>query len=200
MFNQPTPSERAGRVALATLLLAIVGVAGYRWGARSQGDGSAALQGGDTGSALGSNPLVDVKGAVKRPGVYSLAAGSRIVDALKAAGGQKTDADLDSIDLAAKVIDGEQVVVPQKNSDAGSSQPVEGNLLSAKEKMTSGTISLNTSKLEDLEKLPGVGPATAQKIIDWRNGHGSFSNIDQLKEVGGIGDKKLSKIAPFVRL
>ena len=155
--------------------------------------------------------VVHVAGCVKHPRVYTLRPGSRIVDAIHAAGGPTRDANLNAINLAAKVRDGERIAVPSKRATpppaisfsstspsgrrAGGAAP-SGKLTSPEQ----GTVNINTAGLDELQRLPGVGPVTAQRIIDYRNQIGSFTSVEQLDGVKGIGPKKLEKMRPFVTL
>ena len=137
--------------------------------------------------------VVDVAGAVRRPGVYELEAGARVLDAVRRAGGAKRGANLAAINLAARLADGQQIVVPGRVAPVGSPAPVgaaEG---------PSAPISLGTATLEQLETLDGVGPATAQKIVAYRTQHGGFRSIDDLANVPGIGPKKLAAMRPHVQ-
>jgi competence protein ComEA len=120
--------------------------------------------------------VVHVAGAVRRPGVYRLPAGSRVTDAVRRAGGF-AGASRDAINLAARLSDGQQVVVPGPGTPAASSVP--GG--------ESGPISLGSATVEQLDQIDGIGPVTAQKIIEFRQQHGGLSSIDQLDEVDGIG-------------
>jgi competence protein ComEA len=133
--------------------------------------------------------VVDVAGAVRRPGLYHLAAGTRIADAVAAAGGATTKADVTLVNLAAPLADGEQVLVPARGA-AGSAA---GGAPSA-----TAPLDLNTASAEQLDALPGVGPATAQKIIDYRQAHGPFRSIDELEAVPGIGPSKLAQLKGLV--
>ncbi|MFL6154625.1 MAG: helix-hairpin-helix domain-containing protein [Marmoricola sp.] len=136
--------------------------------------------------------VVDVAGKVRHPGVATLPAGSRVIDAIRHAGGTRRGVDLTGLNLARVLTDGEQVLVGEQAAGgaAASSGPVADGAL----------VNLNTAGLEQLDGLPGVGPVTAQKILDWRTGHGSFTSVDDLLEVPGIGDKTLADIAPHVTL
>src|SRR5579863_4220845 len=122
--------------------------------------------------------VVDVAGAVRRPGLYHLAAGTRIADAVAAAGGASAKADVTLVNLAAPLADGEQVLVPARGAagatGSGTPSPI-------------APLDLNTANAEQLDALPGVGPATAQRIIDYRQEHGPFRNVDELEGVPGIG-------------
>ncbi|MET1059826.1 MAG: ComEA family DNA-binding protein [Nocardioides sp.] len=145
-----------------------------------------------TGTAA-AEVVVDVAGKVRRPGIVVLRPGARVVDALDAAGGARRGADLAGLNLARLLVDGEQIVVgvpPPPGpaaSAAGSPGPVPGAL-----------VNLNTASLAELDELPGVGPVTAQAIVDWRTGNGGFRSVDQLLDVDGIGEKTLADLAPLV--
>lgn len=132
--------------------------------------------------------VVDVTGKVRRPGVYRLRAGARVQDALRRAGGVAPGADLTSVNRAAKVADGQQIVVPA-GTTAAAGTPAGGTA-------PAGPISLNAATPEQLDGLDGVGPATAQKIIAWRTANGGFSSVDDLAQVPGIGPKRLEALRP----
>jgi competence protein ComEA len=138
-----------------------------------------------------SRVVVHVVGAVRRPGLYRLAHGSRIADAVARAGGANVKADLAQVNLAAPLADGEQVVVPRRGAPvtaAGGTAPGT----------PAGPVQLSTATLEQLDTLPGVGPATAQKILDYREKHGAFSSVDGLDAVPGIGPKRLEQLRDLV--
>ena len=154
--------------------------------------------------------LVDVRGAVARPGLYDLPEDARILDAIEAAGGLLNSADTTLLNLAQKVKDGEQIVVPCKadaecledgttlalpNSDATQEPFVEdpGGTTSSGE-----LINVNTASLEELDTLPGIGPSTAQKIIDYRTNNGDFYVVEDLLNVSGIGEKTLADIRDLI--
>jgi competence protein ComEA len=137
--------------------------------------------------------LVHVVGAVRKPGLYRLADGSRIDDAIKAAGGAKAKADLQLINLAAPVADGQQVMVPVRGRAVAAGAP-------AGSPAAGGHVHLNTATLEELDTLPGVGPVTAQKILDYRNEHGAFKSVDELDAVPGIGPARLAELKKVVDL
>ena len=145
--------------------------------------------------------LVHVVGQVRHPGVVRLPAGSRVEQALEAAGGATSTADLVRVNLARPVVDGEQIVVPKPG------QPIEGAAGVFGGPGTSGgvatrapVVNLNTADLTELDGLPGVGPVLAQRILDWRSQNGRFSTVDELGEVSGIGDKVLEHLRPLVRV
>jgi competence protein ComEA len=152
--------------------------------------------------------LVHVVGQVRRPGVVRLAPGARVLDAVKAAGGATPSADLDRLNLARLVADGEQIVVPKPGESiltggapgAGGTGVGSGGQGSPGLGSAGGLIDLNTADATALDSLPGVGPVLAQRILDWRAQHGRFSSVDELGEVTGIGDKILSQIRPKVRV
>ncbi len=148
-------------------------------------------QAGVTG--LPSSRVVDVVGAVRRPGLYRLSQGSRIADALTRAGGATGKAELAQVNLAAPLADGEQVVVPRRGAPG---QPAGGGPASPGAPAT--PVQLSTATLEQLDTLPGVGPATAQKILDYRQKHGAFSSVDELDAVPGIGPKRLEQLRDLV--
>jgi competence protein ComEA len=139
--------------------------------------------------------VVHVVGAVRRPGLYELAEGSRIDEAIKKAGGPKPKAALELVNLAAPIADGQQILVPARENvmDAPFAPDPAQNLPAAK-------VHLNTATLEQLDALPGVGPVTAQKILDYRTEHGSFQSIDELDAVSGIGPARLEQLKPLVEL
>ncbi len=140
-------------------------------------------------SAAPSAVLVQVSGAVRRPGVISLPSGARALDAVAAAGGLTASADAAAVNLAARVVDGEQLVVPTKAAAGPQSSPAA----------TGAPVSLNSATEQQLESLPRVGPAMAARIIAWRTAHGGFSSVEDLKKVSGIGDKTYADLAPLVQ-
>lgn len=151
-----------------------------------------------TPSAASGDVVVDVAGRVRRPGLYHLPAGSRIDDALTAAGGARRGVDLTALNLAALLADGQQIVVgphAQVVGAAPATPPGDGE-----SDVSTAPVSLNTATLEQLETLPRIGPVTAQKILDYRAAHGNFTAIDQLKDVSGIGDVTFAGLAPLVTL
>lgn len=230
MLHHLSPRERFGYVLLAVLIVGAawtVGVKSLKAAPPVMVQNGAApaspLPSPEPSPTLGSLParsseaVVHVAGAVKRPGVFHLAASARVEDAVKAAGGPLADADLDSVNLAAKVQDGTQVYLRKK----GTTEPLPAAMpdayaggeavrapqadapsraSSAKRDPSPKSISLNTASSAQLQQLPGVGPSTAQKILDYRHAHGGFTSVDELMAVKGIGPKKLQKMRPFLRL
>jgi competence protein ComEA len=139
--------------------------------------------------------VIDVAGAVRRPGLYRLRSGSRIDDAIAAAGGATAKAQVDTVNLAAPVADGEQVVVPGRGVAgalaAAAGAPAAGSSPSA-------PLDLNSATLEQLENLPGIGPVTAQKILDYRQQHGAFHAVAELQGVPGIGPAHMAQLKGLV--
>ena len=138
--------------------------------------------------------VVHVVGAVRRPGLYRLRDGSRIADALARAGGATRRADVAAINLAAPVADGAQVVVPRRDAVGGGG----GAAGSAAGPAGAGPVSLSTATLEQLDALPGVGPVTAQKILDYRDARGAFRSVVALEGVPGIGPAGLERLGKVV--
>ena len=145
--------------------------------------------------------IVDVRGAVNKPGVYTLTVGSRVQDALTAAGDVLGNADTRALNLARKLNDGEQIYVPLVG-EATIAPPTAAAKSSAARTPTAplGKININTATLEQLDTLPGIGPAIAQRIIDYRTQNGDFKKIDDLKNVRGIGDVMFDQIKDLVTL
>jgi competence protein ComEA len=143
--------------------------------------------------------VVHVLGRVKRPGVYELPDGSRVIDAIGAAGGFAPDADQSGLNLAQELADGTQVLVPKPGEAAagagagaaagGGAGPGSASGAGGAASASGGTVDLNTATLEQLETLPRIGPSLAQRILDWRTQNGRFASVDDLKNVSGIGDK-----------
>ena len=142
----------------------------------------------------GSRVYVHVTGAVRRPGVYRLPRWARLDLAVVRAGGATPAADLAGVNLAAKISDGQQVIVPRRGTSG--SAPVGADVAG----IGGAPISLNTATVDQLDELEGVGPATAQKILDWRNQHGGFSSVDDLKQISGIGPKRFESLKDKVRM
>ncbi len=138
---------------------------------------------------------VDVKGAVKSPGIYDLPVGSRVHDAVQKAGGLTEEADSKSLNLAQKVSDEALVYVPTKGEEAASQQAASGTTpSSSKEKK----VNLNKASLEELKQVKGLGGKRAQDIIDHRETNGKFKSVDELKKVSGIGAKTIEKLKDYV--
>lgn len=180
-------------VAAGLLVLALV-VVGLRHLRSSR---SAALVVAPVRAAPSARPriaagvVVDVEGAVRHPGLVRLPAGSRIADAVTRAGGPTRLADRSGVNFAAPVSDGQQVLVPRRGS-AGALPAASGTVAA------SGPVSLSSATVEQLDALPGVGPVTAQKIIDYRTEHGAFHSVDELDAIPGIGPARLADLRGLV--
>jgi competence protein ComEA len=148
-----------------------------------------------TGEAETSKLVVHVVGAVRRPGLYRLREGSRIADVLARAGGATRRADLTVVNLAAPLSDGVQVVVPRRlPAAAAAAAPAAGSSAAVPQ----GPVHLNTATLEQLDALPGIGPVTAQKILDYRQQNGGFASVDELDAVPGIGPARMEQLREVV--
>ncbi|MWC00102.1 ComEA family DNA-binding protein [Agromyces seonyuensis] len=197
------PARRIGLGAAIVLVVLAVGVSAW-WSATSSGGGAHGTVtvgvASDEPVALAAEPplLVHVLGAVARPGLVELAAGSRAVDAIAAAGGLAADADPAGVNLARPVTDGEQLRVPKvgevvEASGAGGGAAAGGGA-------GDGLVHLNTADVAALDTLPRIGLALAQRIIDYREANGPFASVDQLGDVAGIGDAILSGLDGLVAL
>lgn len=142
---------------------------------------------------------VHVAGAVRNPGVYRLKGGSRVEQAVRSAGGATRSAFLDGLNLAGKLEDGRQIVVPRRGAGGVATAPAAG-AVAAVPGAPEAPVDLNTATLEVLDTLDGVGPATAQKILDYREEHGGFGSVEELGQVSGIGDKRLATLKERVRV
>ena len=138
------------------------------------------------GKAPATDVYVDVVGAVRRPGLYRLREGSRVAEALARAGGVTAKAELELVNRAALIADGEQIVVPRRGAAVAAAGGGGGG--------TAGPVHLNSATLDQLDALSGVGPVTAQKIIDYREQHGGFRSVDELDAGGGIGPARLEQL------
>ncbi|RST21266.1 ComEA family DNA-binding protein [Streptomyces sp. WAC04770] len=145
--------------------------------------------------------VVDVAGKVHRPGVQRLPAGSRVADALRAAGGVRAGADVTGLNRARVLMDGEQVRVglPQAPADRAASGATGGAAGASGPSGPAAPLSLSTATKEQLETLPGVGPVLAQHIIDHRTESGGFRSVDELRQVSGIGDRRFADLRPLVQ-
>jgi len=173
-------------VAVALLLVGARAIRGEEaaepsFAAASSGPREASFSVGDAGGDL----VVHVAGAVRRPGVYRMPAGSRVDDAVRRAGGPAPRAQLEAINLAARLADGQQVVVPELLPGGGAVAVGAGE---------EGPISLGTATVEQLEEIEGIGPVTAGDIVEFRDEHGGLSSIDQLDQVPGIGPATMESL------
>ncbi|HZR96671.1 MAG TPA: ComEA family DNA-binding protein [Gaiellaceae bacterium] len=140
--------------------------------------------------AASARLVVDVAGAVRRPGLYRLPKTGRVADAIAAAGGATRHADVDAVNLAAPLADGVQVLVPHRIAGGGGG--------SAGGSGGGGTVDLNSATVEQLDALPGIGPSTAQKIVDYRQAHGAFHSLAELDAVPGIGTGRIEQLKGLV--
>ena len=177
-----------GAIAVALLLVGARAIRAEDGGAESSfasGAAAAGAGGGFSLSGQGSDVVVDVTGAVARPGVYRLPAGSRVEDAIRRAGGTAAAAELEAINRAARLADGQQVVVPERGvapaglSAAGSEEE---------------PISLGTATVEQLDTIEGIGPVTAEDIVEFRDERGGLASVDQLDQVSGIGPATMESL------
>lgn len=161
-----------------------------------QGAAGGAAEPAGTAVSPGPDLVVYVCGAVRSPGVVRLPAGARVTDALEIAGGPTAKAELAAVNLAAPLTDGQQIVVPEKGAGgataAGSATAAGLGVTEGGAAAPGALVNINSATLEELDALDGVGPATAQKIVDYRTEHGGFRTIDEIKEVPGIGDAKFA--------
>jgi competence protein ComEA len=185
---------RGRAIAGAVLLVAALFVAGrYLAGAGAARETQAVpVAAGELRAAPAPSLIVHVVGAVRRPGLYRLRDGSRIADAVHRAGGATRRADLSLVNLAAPVSDGTQVVVPRRAPPAASGAPP------AEAGAAGGPVHLNTATVDQLDELPGVGPVTAQKIVEYREQHGAFSSVDDLDAIPGIGPARMEQLRELV--
>lgn len=191
--------------ALAAVSVAAIGVTG--WLVLRNGPHEAVVGGppvARTVPAATATPtpvkfvVVDVAGKVRRPGVVRLPLGSRVADALRAAGGVRAGVDIGLLNLARPLADGEQVVVGLGPVGVEPGAPGAGSGVAGS--AAGAVVDLNAATLADLDVLPGVGPVLAQRILDWRAAHGPFTSVDQLREVSGIGDRKFEDLRSRVRV
>jgi len=174
-----------------TLGLAVLLLLGARWLDRSHTSSAPAAPPVRVRASSSVRPkvFVDVAGAVRRPGLYRLPDGSRVADALRRAGGARPKALLQALNLAAPLVDGQQVLVPDRVAGAAAVAAGTG---------IAGPLSLSAATLDQLDTLPGVGPVTAQKILDYRTAHGPFRSVEALDAVPGIGPATIDELRELV--
>jgi competence protein ComEA len=192
------PRQHLVLCALAIVAVALIGARYLKedaGGASASARAPAPVRVRDSG---GGSAFVHVTGAVSRPGVYRLPSWARLDLAVKRAGGPVAGADLQGVNLAAKIADGQQVVVPR--AGGGGAATGAGSAAAPGGGASGGPVSLNTATPEQLDQLDGVGPATAQKILEWRRQHGGFRSVDDLKQITGIGPKKFEALKDKVRM
>jgi competence protein ComEA len=184
---------------VAVPLVALLAVAGSRLAGVGANEGpsriaplSAPVGGPSAGTPdTASRLFVHVVGAVRRPGLFRLRDGSRVADAVSRAGGPTRRADLAAVNLAAPLVDGQQVIVPRRGPGGVSASVAGAAVPGAK-------VSLASATVEQLDELPGIGPVTAQKIVDWRTAHGPFRSVEALDDVPGIGPARVEQLRDLV--
>ena len=199
--------SRSTALVLVSALFALLVLAGprlARTGTSSAPEIVAPLEAASTPTSITSHsgrvPLVvHVVGAVRRPGLYRLREGARVADAVGRAGGATGRAELAALNLAAPLVDGIQVLVPRRVvTSSPTSAEAEADLGAATAGLLGSKPSLATATLEELDELPGVGPITAQKILDYRVEHGPFRSVDDLDAVPGIGPTRVEQLRDLV--
>ena len=223
--------EKASLIGIYAASLALVWTLGYGWGRSSSASSSMQTAGVSTQGSVevidlnqppkpeaaptestapteptpSAEVVVHVSGAVKRAGVYRLAPDSRVADAIEQAGGATEHADLDALNLAEPLQDGQKIHVPRKGevspptvASVAPSRTPRSAPQAAATATTQFPINLNTATADQLEAIPGIGPVLAQRIIEYRQTHGRFQSVDELLEVRGIGPKRLENMRPYV--
>jgi competence protein ComEA len=198
----PVPISRSTALVGVSLLLAALALVGHRLaqtGAASAPETVAPLEPVAASSSRRAL-VVHVVGAVRRPGLLRLREGARVADAVARAGGATKGADLAGLNLAAPLVDGVQVLVPRRVESVGTEAPSAGLATSPASPYAgaAGKPSLATATADELDELPGVGPITAQKILDYRAAHGPFRSVDDLDAVPGIGPARIQQLRDLV--
>ena len=190
-FLSALTTKRKAIIGLAVFCMLIVGFVVYNNATLSSSIQTTSSGVTEANSNTSNKQVrVYVSGCVNAPGVYTLDADMRIIDAINKAGGFSADAKQDALNLASTIKDGDQISVP---SNTSSSSTTDTGGQSSTD--SSGKININTADLTTLQQLSGVGPSTAQKIIDYRNANGKFKSIEEIKNVSGIGDKTYAKFS-----
>ncbi|MEU8389102.1 ComEA family DNA-binding protein [Micromonospora sp. NPDC048843] len=199
------PGRRGVRALAVVAVVVVVGAAGWAWQARPQSepvaplasDAASAAPAGDPSVSSSAEVVVAVAGKVRKPGLVRLPAGSRLADAVQAAGGALPGVDVALLNPARKVNDGELIVVgvtpPPPPVPGGAAGPAAGGAAPA-----TGPLNLNTATLAQLDALPGVGPVLAQRILTHRDQHGGFKSVGDLRQVDGIGDARYEQLKDLV--
>ena len=185
------PEQKRGLVILLTLTVGLGGF--YFLNSRPQSE-PAVLQEIPSAATVSvtTSLIINVAGKVKNPGVYQLPPGSRVVDALEAAGQQLKGVDISDINLARVLVDGEQILI-------GSNRTVSGKV-AAKKISVDNPLDINRATIAQLDTLPGIGPVTAQRIIDYRTKVGRINAVDELKKISGLGGAKFEEIKALLRV
>ncbi|MEU8258213.1 ComEA family DNA-binding protein [Micromonospora inaquosa] len=197
------PGRRGVRALAVVAVVVVVGAAGWAWQARPQSepvaplasDAASAAPTGDPNVSSSGELVVAVAGKVRKPGLVRLPAGSRLADAVQAAGGALPGVDVALLNPARKVTDGELIVVgvTPPPVPGGAAGPAAGGAAPA-----AGPLNLNTATLAQLDALPGVGPVLAQRILAHRDQHGGFKSVGDLRQVDGIGDARYEQLKDLV--
>ncbi|RIX28921.1 ComEA family DNA-binding protein [Amnibacterium setariae] len=183
------PLALAAGAALLVLVAAVLVAAGQAAGSTTE-PSPVAVRHAEPSPAQ-TPVLVHVTGAVRRPGLVALPTGARLIDAVTAAGGPRPSADLGAVNLAARVVDGQQVAVPERGAPRSSAPPAAAGGSAA-------PVSLSTATAEQLDALPQIGPALAARIVAYREAHGPFGAVGDLAQVGGIGPKTIAGLRDLV--
>ncbi|MBT2419924.1 ComEA family DNA-binding protein [Streptomyces sp. ISL-22] len=189
---------RAQSVRAPEVVRAAAPYGGGQQGEEAASGASAAGAPGAAGTAA-AEIVVDVSGKVREPGIHRLPAGSRVADALRAAGGVRPGTKTDGLNRARFLVDGEQVIVGGPTPAPGTAAGTVPGGAAVAGAAPAGPVSLNTATADQLDTLPGVGPVLAQHIIDYRTQHGGFRSVDELREVNGIGDRRFADLQNLVR-
>ncbi len=195
----PFDVSRSTALAAGCALLVVLALAGQRLaqtGAASAPEAVAPLEPVRAPKRARAVLVVHVVGAVRRPGLYRLRDGARVADAVARAGGARRGALLAELNLAAPLVDGVQVLVPARQRGGGAASTSQGS--AAADGTTASRPSLSSATAEELDELPGVGPVTAQRIVDYRTEHGPFRSVDDLDAVPGIGPTRIEQLRDLV--
>ena len=185
------------------IVLAVLIIGGSFYGSWQKNSTSETVSGGvqmDNPRAVGGEPVVYLSGAVNKPGLYKLKPGSRVVDAIEAAGGLAAIADSHRVNLAQPIKDGMHIFVPSTLPSVPAWANPPANSSAAAASQTSDKISINTADKGELEKLPGIGPSLAERIVDYRQTNGPFHEIAEIKKVTGVGEAKFNRIKDRITL
>lgn len=193
------PGRRPAVWLAAVVLLAAVVAGAMVWRSRPVAEPAPALPAVEPAATDSAELVVSIAGLVARPGLVRLRPGARVADAVAAAGGPLPGTDLTGVNLARRLSDGEHVVVGPASAAAPQpgASPAAGGAASG-QGGSGARLDLNTATMSDLDALPGVGPVTAQRILDWRAEHGRFATVDQLREVDGIGEARFAQLKDLV--
>jgi competence protein ComEA len=183
------PGRRAAALVAAVVLLGATGAGVVVWRSRPVAQPVPALPPVTASTTAAGELVVSVAGQILRPGLVRLPAGARVADAVQAAGGPVPGADLSGVNLARRLSDGEHVLVASAAGAPPPGEPAGGG---------GSKVNLNTATLSDLDALPGIGPVTARRILDWREANGRFASVDQLREVDGIGEARFAQLRELV--